>query len=67
MAWVKIKTKDDIKHIINTDTIMNIEYHSDTDLTEIVFTRSAYPSIYVKGDITKEFSRALGNIISLGV
>ena len=58
MSWIKVSDKKE-KHIINTDAILGMTYKPDTNLTEIVFIRSAYPSIYAVGDITKEFTKTL--------
>lgn len=61
MNLIKLTDCNDVKHIINTDYIMDIFYHDDTDLTEIVFCRAAYHSLYVRGDISKQITK-LSNV-----
>jgi hypothetical protein len=38
---------------------MNVYYNAETDLTVINFIRSAYPSVYVRGNIMMDIKRLL--------
>lgn len=54
MKLIKLTDTNGTKHIINTDYIMDVFYVEETDLTEIVFSRSAYHDMYIRGDITNQ-------------
>lgn len=38
---------------------MDVSYHHDTDLTEIVFLRSAYPPVWVKGNCLEAIKKCV--------
>lgn len=57
MVWFEVENSDGKKHLINLNAVIDIVYHNDTDLTEIVFVRSAYPAIYIRGNKIKEIRK----------
>jgi len=57
--WIKLTTTDGINHLANGNAIMDVTYNEETDLTVITFIRTAYSSLYVRGDITKKFILAV--------
>ena len=59
MDWFIVKDSDDRKVMINAESIMTVSYAKDTNLTVINFTRTAYPPLYVRGDITPDIKRLL--------
>ena len=59
MDWFQIKTTQDEVLLINANEILSVTYHEDTDLTEIVFTRAAFPPVFVRGDIMPTIKRLL--------
>ena len=61
MIWFEITTSDNEKHIINANCIMDMCYNGETNLTIIQVTRSAMPALYVRGNIMKEFVKAISN------
>ena len=47
------------KMLINAETITSVYYEENTNLTVINLTRSAYPSIFVEGNIMPDICRLL--------
>ena len=63
--WIKITTTDGAKHIVNESNLMDAYYSEESDLTIINFSRSAYPAIYVKGNIVPELTKVIGTKYSV--
>ena len=61
MDWFKVTDTNNIKRIINANTIMFISYLEDTDMTEITFARSAYSPLFVKGNVMRDIERLLSS------
>lgn len=64
MEWIEVDTvtgEETNKTLINLEAVANIEYHEKTDLTIITYIRSAYPSTYIRGDITRDIKRLLSS------
>lgn len=64
MDWFYVKNitgKEEQRTLINVNSIMSIRYSDETDLTIIDFIRSAYPSLYVRGDIVPDIKRLLSS------
>ena len=61
--WIKVTTteKEKAKHLINVDKIMDINYSEETDLSIITFDRSAYPSLYIRGNIMSELAKLIAS------
>lgn len=59
MDWFKCIDKTGTKRIINTDAILSVTYLTSTNLTEITFIRSAFPPLFIKGDVLKDIERLL--------
>ena len=59
MDWFEITTADGEKCLINASAVMNIYYTTETDLTTINFIRSAYPSVYARGNLMTDIKRLL--------
>lgn len=57
--WITITDTQNIKHLINCFSVMDVSYHHDTDLTEIVFLRSAYPPVWVKGNCLESIKKCV--------
>lgn len=64
MIWLEIENERGNKHIININSVMDIVYHEESELTEVVFIRSSYPSVYIKGNKTKEVRKILSSHIA---
>lgn len=57
--WIDVISANDERHLINTDTIVDVQYFEDTNLSAITFVRSAFPSLYVRGNILIDIKKAL--------
>ena len=70
MEWIEVDTisgNETYKTLINLESVINVRYHKETNLTIIDCKRAAFPSIYVRGDITMDIKRLLsshGNYVS---
>jgi len=59
MNWFYLTTSDGERTLINADTIMNVKYLKDTDLTVIEYIRSAFPATFIRGNILLDIKRIL--------
>ena len=57
MVWFEAENTEGNKHLINVNAVSDVIFHEGTDLTEIVFIRSAYPSVYLRGNKIKEIRK----------
>ena len=48
--------------LINAETITSVYYEEKTNLTVINLTRSAYPSIFVEGNIMPEYEKKFSGL-----
>jgi len=61
MEWFEITTASEEKMLINAEHILNVKYNKETNLTIIDFNRSAYPSVYVRGNIMLDIKRLMSS------
>lgn len=62
MDWFEVTTyKDNIKTLINAESILKLSYSKDTDLTVIEYQRGAYPATYLKGNYMPDIKRLLSS------
>lgn len=59
MNWFYLTTSDGEKVLVNADAIMSVKYLKDTDLTMIDYIRSAFPSLFIRGNIVPDIKRVL--------
>ena len=59
MDWFKFVNTTGEKVIVNANLIACVTYHKETNLTEIVLSRAAYPPLFMRGDTTKDIDRLL--------
>jgi len=59
MNWMIITTTEGKRIIVNVKAVLSVTYLEDSDLTEIVLTRSNYAPLYVTGNIASKFQKAL--------
>lgn len=64
MNWIEITDRKNNKHLINVQHIIDVVYLKDTDLTMIEFSRSAFPAIYINGNVVKDVKRAINGTIT---
>ena len=67
MNWIMVTDNKNKQHMINADNIIDIVYHNDTNLSEIIYLRSAITPVWVTGNIVSELRKAyLSDVIRLG-
>ena len=49
------------KVLLNASSILSVYYNDETNLTIIEVNRSAYPAIYVRGNIMPDIQRLLNS------
>lgn len=59
MNWFYLTNADGEKILVNAGAIMSVKYSKDTNLTIIDYIRSAYPSLFVRGNIIPDIKRVL--------
>jgi len=57
MNWFEMTDADGGKHLINAESIMEMTYSADTNLTIISVNRAAYGSLYIRGNVIPEFRK----------
>ena len=57
--WIIITDTEGTKHLINCFSIMDVSYHSKSNLTEIVFLRSAYPPVWCNGNCMEAIKKCV--------
>lgn len=57
MDWLEVTNSNNEKVLINANAILDVSYKEETNLTIINFIRSAYPSAYIKGNVTQDIKR----------
>lgn len=59
MKWIQIRDNQRKLHAINLDNVIDIEYHEETNNTEITFLRSAITPVWITGNILPEIRKIL--------
>ena len=59
MIWIEVTDTENVKHIINLNNVMDVQYLEETDLTIVSYNRAAYPSVYLKGNRLKTIKSSL--------
>ena len=57
--WLELVDANNIKHLVNLNGIIDIQYLEETNLTMITFSRSAFPSIYIRGNVMTEIKKIM--------
>ena len=64
MDWIYLNCvtgKEERKTLVNFNAVQSVYYSKDSDLTVIDFIRSAYPPLYVRGNIMMDIRRLLSS------
>ena len=67
MNWLEVTDNKNKRHLINADNVVDVIYHSDTNLSEIVYLRSGIAGVWVNGNILTHIKKAfLSGVIRVG-
>ena len=63
--WFELMDTKGEKHLINFDNVSDVIYHEESNLTEILYLRSAIAPIWVNGNVLIKIKTALNAVYSV--